>query len=189
MADSQEEQKATHALLHQLFSDYNTRLSLNSSSKILTSTPTLAASITSATSAIQTSYGPSITIASEAPLPPNNDNTTTIPLTDLQMDTYTHAILALSRTSTPSSILQTLKVVLYALRPKGVAIVIAPMGTGVEERIREMSRGKADGVRDVVEWAGFERGKIRGVEVEAEVEGEKVKGEVVLGMKWDQLTA
>lgn len=55
--------------------------------------------------------------------------------------------------------------------------------------MKYQSKGKITKFTDVLEFAGFERGRIKSMEMSAEVGGKNVDAEVVLAMKWDQLSA
>ncbi len=59
---------------------------------------------------------------------------------------------------------------------------------GLEEKMLYQSKGRVGKLTDVMEYAGFERGKIRSHQRSVEVDGKKTDAEVVLAMKWDQLT-
>ncbi|KAH9827759.1 hypothetical protein Tdes44962_MAKER09622 [Teratosphaeria destructans] len=111
------------------------------------------------------------------------------------MDSFTHAVFRVDAADDPKAVLEGLKRVVYALRPKGVAIVVharvesgrveeggGSLQVALEDRMRFQSRGRVEGLEDVMYHAGFERGKIRRLRDEEGVE-------VVVGMKWDQLTA
>lgn len=203
-------QKTIHALLLSLLSEYGSRISIDGSSRLLASDLNIATSIAEATANVRTPYGPTITIAARGGNnTPSESDVSAIPggnasvreVDKLPMDHYTHALFALN-SEDPKFVLQGLKHTLYALQPKGIAIVISvkqetgkkdeeggQVTVGLEEKIKYQSRGKAEGLGDVLEFAGFERGKIRRVDRRVEVEGEGVEAEVVLAMKWDQLTA
>jgi len=198
-------QIATDNLLRQVLDEYGGRISIDGGSKILTSGTDVATSIAEATTAVRTPYGPTITIASTTPEKEDagaipGGNASISPLAELKMDHFTHAVFGVA-SEDPKYILQGLKHMVYALQPKGIAIVISlkqrtgeadeqgKFTVGLEDKIKYQSRGKAEKLTDVLEYAGFERGKIRSFEMATEVRGEKVEAEVVLAMKWDQLTA
>ena len=204
MTDSR---KATSELLRQTLAEYGGRISIDGGSIILASDTNVATSIAETTENIRTPYGPSITIAQRSPdtaedaskVPGGNADVK--PVNDLKMDYFTHAVFGVNAED-PKFILTGLKHMLYALRPKGVAIVISlkqdtgkaegsddTFNVGLEDKIKYQSRGKADKLVDVLYYAGFERGKIRSFDKAAEIDGQKVEAEVVLAMKWDQLTA
>ncbi|KAI6840450.1 hypothetical protein KC332_g1191 [Hortaea werneckii] len=134
-----------------------------------------------------------------------------------KMDHFTHAVFIVNGTEDPKFVMQGFKWMHYTLRPKGVAVVVAlkvesgksegsadggggdggdgggeqsGFTVGLEDKILYQTKGKAKGLGDVLEFAGFERGKIRSWEVETEgvFGGRKREGNVVLAMKWDQLT-
>lgn len=116
------------------------------------------------------------------------------------MDTYTHAVFGV-QSEDPKFILSGLKYMKYALRPKGYAIVISvkmeskklegdeKFQVGLEDKLKYQSKGKINSLSEVLEYAGFERGRVRSLEKSATVEGREVQAEVILAMKWDQLTA
>ena len=66
-----------------------------------------------------------------------------------------------------------------------VALKQTPEEGDFVQRMQGQSKGRVGSLGDVLDWAGFERGKIRSME---RGEGETA-AEVVLAMKWDQLTA
>lgn len=118
------------------------------------------------------------------------------------MDHYTHAVFGV-QSEDPKFILSGLKYVKYALRPKGYAVVISvrmeskqlgegddgKFQVGLEDKLKYQSKGKVNSLSEVLEYAGFEKGRVRSFEKSASVEGKEVRAEVVLAMKWDQLTA
>ena len=115
------------------------------------------------------------------------------------MDHYSHAVFGLSAED-PKYVLEGLRHMIYAMQPKAISIVIQIKQESGEERdgqftvdlvdkMKYQSKGKVNSLSDVLEYAGFERGKIRSFEKTSEVGGQKVEAEVVLAMKWDQLNA
>jgi hypothetical protein len=193
-------------ILNQLLCEYGSRISIDGGSSILASDPSIASAIAQATRDVRTPYGPSITIATRSGQDAPSDlssieggNVSTEDVDRLKMDHFTHAVFGV-RSEDPKFVLQGLKHMIYALRPKGVAIVISikqqsgqgqgeQFNVALEDKIKFQSKGKAEKLTDVLEYAGFERGKIRSFERSSEVNGEKVEAEVVLAMKWDQLNA
>ncbi|RMX90390.1 hypothetical protein D0869_00142 [Hortaea werneckii] len=229
---------ATSDILRQVFAEYSSRLSIDGGSKLLVSDTATALQIADVTKDIRTPYGPRITIATRGqetaspsssssgsveggPTPsavPEDLNCTAEPLDSLtaKMDHFTHAVFVVNGTEDPKFVMQGFKWMHYALRPKGVAIVVAlkvesgksegngedgggsgggggeegGFTVGLEDKILYQTKGRAKGLGDVLEFAGFERGKIRSWEVGTEgvFGGRKREGNVVLAMKWDQLT-
>ena len=86
------------------------------------------------------------------------------------------------------------------MAPKGVAVVISlktesgqsgddgNVTVSLEDKMKYQSKGKIEKLADVLEYAGFEKGKIRSFEKSTEAGGKKADAEIVLAMKWDQLT-
>ena len=120
------------------------------------------------------------------------------PLEQLEMDYYSHTVWGLANED-PKTILQGFKWMIHSLRPKGIAIVTSlkqksgegeegQYSVGLEEKMLYQSKGKIGKLSDVLEYAGFERGKIRSQEKTTEAGGEKTDAEVVLAINWDQLT-
>nr|POE49314.1 hypothetical protein CFP56_32464 [Quercus suber] len=205
MAMSTNAQKATDLFVRSVVEEYSARLSIDGGSRILTSSAQVAVSVANATESIRVPHGPMLTIAdrgtrSEDPSIVPGGNTTLTPVDALPMDHFTHAFFGIDGED-PKIVLQGLKHMVYALRPKGVALVVAlkqasgeqaadgSVTLGLEEKIQYQSRGRLENLEDVVYHAGFERGKIRGFERKVEVDGNQVEAEIVLAMKWDQLTA
>ncbi|KAI6790305.1 hypothetical protein KC361_g8004 [Hortaea werneckii] len=238
----------TSDILRQVFAEYSSRLSIDGGSQLLVSDTPTALQIADLTKDIRTPYGPHITIAtrgtesfssssssfssssgsgegagSTATNVPEGLNCSFEPLDALtaKMDHFTHAIFIVNGTEDPKFVMQGFKWMHYALRPKGVAVVVASkvesgksegsadgggsgdgggrgdgvgeeggFTVGLEDKILYQTKGKAKGLGDVLEFAGFERGKIRSWEVGTEglFGGRKREGSVVLAMKWDQLT-
>ena len=198
MANSE---KATADILNQVLDEYGPRIKFDGASKILVSDASIAKTVHTAVQDISTPYGPKITVASRGEEQSSNlqDIADVKSLESLEMDYYTHAIFGLAGED-PKFILEGFKWMIYALRPKGVAIVTSlklqtgqegqdgQFTVGLEEKMMYQSKGKVGKLSDVLEYAGFERGKIRSHERTSETGGEKVEAEVVLAMKWDQLT-
>ncbi|GAB1741809.1 hypothetical protein NU219Hw_g7217t1 [Hortaea werneckii] len=221
----------TSDILRQVFAEYASRLSIDGGSKLLVSDTPTALQIADLTKDIRTPYGPHITIATRGQETassgsggggpatgtnvPEDVNCTAEPLDSLtaKMDHFTHAVFIVSGTEDPKFVMQGFKWMHYALRPKGVAVVVALKvesgksegdgdgggsssgeggcyTVGLEDKILYQTKGRAKGLGDVLEFAGFERGKIRSWEVGTEgvFGGRKREGSVVLAMKWDQLT-
>ncbi|TKA25071.1 hypothetical protein B0A50_06135 [Salinomyces thailandicus] len=203
MADSSP--TPTADILSQVLAEYDSRISIDGSSKLLVSNAEIASQIADFTAPIRTPYGPSLTIATRGdsnPKLPEGVNCTAEPLDSLtsKMDFFTHAVFGVGGED-PKFVMEGLKWMHYALRPKGVAIVIAleqgseeveegKFVVGLTDKITYQSKGKARSVEDLVELAGFERGKVRSFEVTSEREfgGKKAVAKVVLARKWDQLT-
>ncbi|KAK3698047.1 hypothetical protein LTR37_017163 [Vermiconidia calcicola] len=195
--------KETADVLNQVLQEWGPRVNLQYNSKVLVSDGNVAKTIYAATEPFRNSFGPSITIASRGQDigdVSNLQGVTSKPLEELEMDTYTHAIFGLSGED-PKFILEGLKWMIYALQPKGIAIITSikvqsgeaegqegQFNLGLEERMLFQSKGKIGKLPDVLEYAGFERGKIRSHERTTDAGGKKTEAEVVLAMKWDQLT-
>ena len=196
--------EATSDILNQTLDQYGSRIGFNGASKILVSDGNIAKIMHKATESHRTPYGPHIIVADRGQGSEGSSDlqgiAETKPIESLEMDTYTHAIWGLAGED-PKTILQGLKWMIYALRPKGVAIVTSPkletgksegeegqVTVGLEEKMLYQSKGKIGKLTDVLEYAGFERGKIRSQEKSSDAGGQKVEAEVVLAMKWDQLT-
>jgi hypothetical protein len=201
---------ATAAILKDTLEEYNSKIPIQYNAKVLVSDANVARTIYEHTSSVRNSFGPKIIIAlrdsENSPDLSGMEGVSTKPLDSLEMDTYTHAVFGLSGED-PKFILKGLQWMIHALQPKGVAIVTSlkiesgkaegaegkegeegGFKVGLEEKMLYQSRGKVGKLTDVLEYAGFERGKIRSHERSAEVGGKKVEAEVVLAMKWDQLT-
>ncbi|CAK4029251.1 Hypothetical predicted protein [Lecanosticta acicola] len=190
-------------ILHQLMDEYGSRLSIDGGSDVLVSDPSLAKSLHEATEPVRTPFGPKITItARSTPEAPRDlPNTSVVAADALQMDHYTHAVFGIDAED-PKYILEGLKKMLYGMRPKGYAIVISlkhetkrgENGEGgtvsLEDKMKYQSKGKIDNLSDVLYYAGFERGRIRSLDKVAKLsDGREQGAEVILAMKWDQLTA
>jgi len=200
MADSNQ---ATSLLIREILDEYGSRISIDGGSKVLVSSINIASALADATTDVRTPYGPTITIAvrDETPVDPSRIPHTSVQLADgLKMDHFTHAVFGIAAED-PKYVLQGLKHMLYALQPKGIAIVISlkqetgqaegsdSYVVGLEDKIKYQSRGKVERLTEVLEYAGFERGKIRSMDRSVELGGKPVEAEIVLAMKWDQLSA
>ena len=190
-------------ILNDVLDEFGSRISIDGGSKVLVSDTNIAKDIHKATEAVRTPFGPSITVAGQG-----SEDASQVqgvadvkPVNDLQMDFYTHAIFGVAQED-PKFVLQGLKHMVYALRPKGIAIVVAlnletkeaegqegQFQVSMEDKLKYQSKGKINKLTDVLEYAGFERGKIRTFDRTTEIDGQKVEAEVILAMKWDQLTA
>jgi len=196
-------------ILRQVLISYSARLSIDGGSKLLVSDAEIATQIADSTKDVRTPFGPTLTIAtrgseegSAGKIPEGvNCNAEALDNLTSKMDYFTHAVFGVN-SEDPKFVLEGLKWMKYALKPKGIAIVISikhateqagdgQFTVGLEDKIKYQSKGKASSLTDVLEYAGFERGKIRSTDVtsEQEYEGKKVEAQVVLAMKWDQLTA
>lgn len=195
--------EAYSAVLKQILDEFGGRISIDGGSKVLVSDLNIAKALYETTEDVRTPYGPLLTIASReqgtaesSQLPQNTDQ---IQADKLKMDFYTHAVFGVS-SEDPKYVLEGLKHMIYAMQPKGYAVVIAlRQQTGQAEdgnfvvdlvdKMAYQSKGKIAKFTDVLEFAGFERGRIKSMEKSVEVGGKKVDAEVVLAMKWDQLSA
>ncbi|KAI7529997.1 hypothetical protein KC317_g20187, partial [Hortaea werneckii] len=133
----------TADILRQVFAEYSSRLSIDGASQLLVSDTPTALQIADLTKEVRSSYGPRITIAtrgtdsSSSPgsagvgsTPtnlPEDLNCSTEPLDSLtaKMDHFTHAVFIVQGTEDPKFVMQGFKWMHYALRPKGIAVVIA----------------------------------------------------------------
>lgn len=194
--------KATADLINQVVEEYGGKLKFDHTSKILCSDANVARAMYEGSKDYRSSFGPQIVIASRGPesgSSANLDGIATIKaLDDLEMDYYTHAVWGLAGED-PKTILTGFKYMIHALRPKGIALVTSlkqkseqgedgQYSVGLEEKMLYQSKGKISNLGDVLEYAGFERGKIRSQEKTTEAGGEKMDAEVVLAINWDQLT-
>lgn len=191
---------ALKSLLSDVLNDFGGRLSIDGSSRILVSDTNIAIDLHEATKSVRTPYGPTITVAGQGREDASKvkDIADIKPLNDLQMDYYTHSFFGVAQED-PKFVLQGLKHMVYALRPKGIAVLMAlrletketegeQFQVSLEDKMKYQSKGKIEALTDVVYYAGFERGKIRSFDRTTEVDGQKTDAEVVLAMKWDQLT-
>lgn len=191
------------AILKDILGEFGGRISIDGGSKVLVSDLNIAQALFETTENVRTPYGPLLTIASReqgttdaSKLPPNTHQ---IQADKLKMDFYTHAVFGVS-SEDPKYVLEGIKHMIYAMQPKGYAVVIAlRQQTGqaddgnyvidLVDKMTYQSKGKITKFTDVLEFAGFERGRIKSMEKSVEVGGKKVDAEVVLAMKWDQLNA
>ena len=200
-----EADKVISDLLRQVLDEYGGRISIDGGSKVLVSDVNIANALSDLTKAIRTPFGPKITVAARsssgqdsAELPPN---TISKPADNLEFDHYSHAVFGII-SEDPKFIFGGLKAMITAMAPKGVAVVISlkqesrqvegqedSFSMALEDKMTYQSKGKIQKLTDVLEYAGFERGKIRSFERSSNASGEKVDAEVVLAMKWDQLSA
>ncbi|KAK5114753.1 hypothetical protein LTR85_010066 [Meristemomyces frigidus] len=200
------QQSPTADILRQVLSEWGGRINIDAGAKLLVSDADIAAVIAESTKDIRTPYGPTITVATrgsgseDASKIPEGVQVSLEPLDSLtsKMDFFTHAVFGVN-SEDPKFVLEGLKWMKYALKPKGIAIVVSlkqktgeaadgQLKVDLEDKIKYQSRGKAESLKDVLEFAGFERGKIRSLEMTSQG-AEKVEAQVVLAMKWDQLTA
>jgi len=183
------------SILTTVLEEFKARLSIDGSSRILVTDATVAKHLVDMTKDISTPYGPKFTIATAEPGAASNaedlgPNVATESIQDLtpKMDHFTHAITDVSRAS-GKTCMEIMKWAKYALQPKGILVVVALKRTEEEgdfvERMKGQSKGRVNSLGDVLEWAGFERGKIKSMD---RGQGE-TEAEAVLAMKWDQLTA
>jgi hypothetical protein len=194
--------KATADLINQVIEEYGGKLKFDHTSKILCSDANVARAMYEGSKDYRSSFGPQIVIASrggESESSSDLDGIATLKaLDDLEMDHYTHAVWGLAGED-PKTILHGFKYMIHALRPKGIAIVTSlkqktgegeggQYSVGLEEKMMYQSKGKINNLGDVLEYAGFEKGKIRSQEKTTEAGGEKQDAEVVLAINWDQLT-
>ncbi|EMC99392.1 hypothetical protein BAUCODRAFT_401900 [Baudoinia panamericana UAMH 10762] len=187
------------AILADVLSEYRDRISIDGSSKILCTSATVAKHVAEQVKDISTPYGPKFTVVSkDSQTSELGPNITSEPMDGLmaKMDYFSHAITDVSAED-GRSCMEIMKWAKYALQPKGIAVVIALKKQGdagaeetdLRDRIVKQSKGRVQSLSDVLESAGFETGKIRSTERSVEVEGKRVEAELVLAMKWDQLTA
>ena len=194
--------KATADVIQQVVEEYGVRLKFDHLSKILCSDANVARTIYEATKDVRSNFGPQIVIASRGGESESSANVGDIAtfkgLDDLEMDFYSHAVWGLA-SEDPKTILQGFKYMIHALRPKGIALVTSlkqqsgeaddgQYTVNLEEKMMYQSKGKIQKLSDVLEYAGFERGKIRSQEKTTEAGGERIDAEVVLAINWDQLT-
>jgi len=193
--------EATTKILHQLLDEFGDRLHIHGGSNILVSPPEIAQALHTTLSSIRTPFGPHMTVTSQGT--PDPSSIASLPHTVVQaadalpMDHFTHAVFAI-HAEDPKFILAGLKHMIHAMQPKAYAIVVSirqesvrAEGTvSLEDKLRYQSKGKVERLGDVLEFAGFERGRIRSLERTAVLQdGREVRAEVLLAMKWDQLTA
>lgn len=194
-------------ILNQVLEEYGGRISIDGGSKVLVSDTSIANAIHAATEPVRTPFGPSITVAARGDPSEDPSQVEGIaklePVDSLKMDFFSHAVFGVLAED-PKFILQGLKHTIYALQPKGIAIVVAlklesgqtktdggeeQFQISMEDKMTYQSKGKIQKLTDILEYAGFERGKIRSFERTTEAGGKKEEAEVILAMKWDQLNA
>lgn len=197
-----EYEAATTNVLEQVFEEYGGRMKVNGSGKILVSDANVARAVHKATEDVRTSYGPTITIVKRGI--PGEDAAavegiaTYKALDQLEVDHYSHAFFGISGED-PKYILQGMKSMIFAMAPKGIAVVVSvkveskagddgQVTVSLEDKMKYQSKGKIEHIADVMEYAGFEKGKIRSFEKTSNAGGKKVEADVVLAIKWDQLT-
>lgn len=163
---------AYSAVLKQILDEFGSRISIDGGSKVLVSDLNIAKALFETTEDVRTPYGPLLTIASReesstdaSQLPANTDQ---IQADKLKMDFYTHAVFGVS-SEDPKYVYEGIKTMIYAMRPKGYAVVIAlrqQTGEGEDgnfvvdliDKMKYQSKGKITKFTDVLEMAGFERG-------------------------------
>ena len=199
-----ETEKIFTDVFNQIWSEYSGRISIDGGSKVLVSDVTMANVIYKATEAVRTPYGPSITIVKRGVAGEDESRIEGSAkfknVESLEFDHYSHAFFGLA-SEDPKFIMQGLKAMITAMRPKGVAVVISlkaesgqsgedgQLTVSLEDKLKYQSKGKIEALTDVMEYAGFEKGKIRTFDKSSEASGKKTDAEVVLAMKWDQLSA
>lgn len=194
------------AILNQVIDEYGARLNIHGGSQVLVSDASIAKSVYSVTEPVRTPFGPLITVAAQhepdASLVKDIPNASVKAADKLAMDFYTHAIFGINAED-PKYIYEGLKHTIYAMQPKGYAVVISlkqeskqvkeggeeAFSVSLEDKLKYQSKGKINDMQDVLYFVGFERGRIRSFEKTATVDGKEVTAEVLLAMKWDQLTA
>ncbi|EME39491.1 hypothetical protein DOTSEDRAFT_75231 [Dothistroma septosporum NZE10] len=197
--------EAATDILRQVLEEFGSVLNIHGESEILVSDATIAKSIYDTTESVRTPFGPRIIVASQGQADPAQvegiPNASVVSVNDkaFKMDFYTHAIFGI-QSDDPKYVFGGLKHMRYGLRPKGYAVVISikqdsvkqedgTFTVSLEDKMKYQSRGKVNTLTDVVEFAEFERGRIKSFDKTANVGGEDVKAEVILAKKWDQLSA
>lgn len=186
--------KETADVLTQVLQEYGPKIRIQYNSKILVSDANVAKAVYAATETTRNSFGPEIEIATygEATEDVSSmEKVSTKPLESLEMDVYTHSIFGLAGED-PKFILKGLRWMIHALQPKGIAIVTSlreeskaaegddgQATVGLEDKMMYQSKGKIQKLSDVLEYAGFERGKVRSHSRTTEVGGKKKEAEVV----------
>ncbi|KAK3676271.1 hypothetical protein LTR78_004022 [Recurvomyces mirabilis] len=183
-------------ILLDILTEYKDRIAIDGSSRILVTDATVAQKLAEQHKDISTPYGPTFTVASAAggagegtKTEDLGQNITVEAMDSLmpKMDYFTHAITDVSLAD-GKTVMEIMKWAKYALKPKGIAVVVALKRTEAgefKERMLAQSKQRIADLGDIFEFAGFETGKVRRLERGS---GE-AEAEVVLGMKWDQLTA
>jgi hypothetical protein len=166
--------QATADILKQVLEEYSARLRIAHNANILVSDANVANTLYEETKSIRNSYGPKIIIASRGENDPDvsgMEGVSVKPLESLEMDTYTHSVFGLSGED-PKTILKGLQWMIHALQPKGIAIVTSlkieagkaegegEYNVGLEEKMLYQSKGKIGKLTDVLEYAGFEKGRL-----------------------------
>lgn len=196
-------------ILQQVLDEYGARLSIDAGSHVLVSDAAIAKSLFTATEAVRTPYGPIINVASRGAADQSqvegikNASVETVEnLMNKKQDHFTHAVFGVN-SEDPKYILEGLKTMRHCLRPKGYAVVISlktetkaaedggEATVSLEDKLKYQSKGKVTCLSDVLEYAEFERGRIRSVEMTSDVKvnGKAQEAEVILAAKWDQLSA
>lgn len=199
-----ETEKIIADVFDQVWSEYSGRISIDGGSKVLVSDINVANAVYKATEPVRTPYGPEIIIAKRG-IPGEDEsriqgNAKFKAVDSLEFDHYSHAVFGVA-SEDPKFIMQGLQAMITAMRPKGVAIVISlkaesgqsgddgQLTISLEDKMQYQSKGKINKLTDVMEYAGFEKGKIRTFDKSSEAGGKKTDAEVVLAMKWDRLSA
>lgn len=196
------------AILQQVIDEFGPRLNIHGGSKVLVSDSSIAQALYELTEPVRTPFGPTLTVASQEQSDQSQvshiPNATVLAADKLAMDHYTHAIFGVSGED-PKYIFGGIKHTIYALQPKGYAVVIAlkqetkqvSAGEGegefqvsLDDKMKYQSKGRINNLEDALYYAGFERGRVKKLEdKKAVVDGQDVEAQVFLAMKWDQLTA
>ncbi|KAF2207261.1 hypothetical protein CERZMDRAFT_107827 [Cercospora zeae-maydis SCOH1-5] len=202
------------AILHSVLSEFGSRLNIHGGSKVLVSDTSLAQALYELTEPVRTPFGPTLTVASQeqpdASQVSHIPNATVLAADKLAMDHYTHAVFGVSGED-PKYIFGGIKHTIYALQPKGYAVIVALKqetkkvgsagsaadgeGEGgfqvsLDDKMKYQSKGRINNLEDALYYAGFERGRVKKLEdKKAVVDGVDVEAQVFLAMKWDQLTA
>ncbi|TKA73338.1 hypothetical protein B0A55_06780, partial [Friedmanniomyces simplex] len=120
-------------ILTNLLQEFAARLSIDGSSRLLVTDPTVARHLVEMTREIATAYGPKFTIAVAGEPHPSTDgveelgpNVSAERIEDLtgKMDHFTHAVADVSLAS-GRTCMEVVKWAKYALQPKGVLVVVA----------------------------------------------------------------
>ncbi len=197
MASSSSPNSPGTKILLDVLTEFKDRVSIDGGSRILVTDATIAKVVSDMVADISTPYGPKFTIATAGPITSSGSSQESLgpliaheSIADLQskMDHFTHALTDVSYADGKTA-MEIMKWAKYALQPKGICVVVALKETEqgkFTERMQSQSKNRISNLSDILEWAGFERGKIRGMERSA---GNGKEAEVVLAMKWDQLTA
>ncbi|PPJ53948.1 hypothetical protein CBER1_05817 [Cercospora berteroae] len=196
------------AILQQVIDEFGPRLNIHGGSKVLVSDSSIAQALYELTEPVRTPFGPTLTVASQEQPDQSQvshiPNATVLAADKLAMDHYTHAVFGVSGED-PKYIFGGIKHTIYALQPKGYAVVIAlkqetkqvSAGEGegefqvsLNDKMKYQSKGRINNLEDALYYAGFERGRVKKLEdKKAVVDGQDVEAQVFLAMKWDQLTA